>query len=869
MDANGLRFWMLANEDDWALPGAPPQLHYDRERRSLRLASQRLGDPLGAPPGDDAEVEALSRLEQVPATVDGFGTWAYWDPLAEAIQVAWAGPGVLTLFKPPLSGTPTDLAVGHDGVLYVAMAGRLLLYDLHRLWRPVTLAAPGFDAWRLAADPRGGVWVLDRTHRRLARAQGLPLPERPYAAYAAQVFRPCPENPNPPRLTVLTDLTWPDDETPVAIDCSPQGQVAVLSWRTGQEALVRLLAPGNAEGDAEPLGWHKAVRLLGMQHPYSMAWVAEDHIAVLWAGTPAEAPVYPVDALPVGEESPAVLPVGDFYPLQQHDGGPFFDGVTLPPHYPTREAGTLAPRPLHRLSLPAFAARGEATGRLPLDSGSPQTIWHRLYLEAHFPARGGIQVFLAATDDPLPPADPAQWHEHRFGPLFADSHRDRLPQGAWVSWPSELPFHPGLVRCPRRAGRAGLFTVLIQRSGRRVRTLRGRYLHVRVALQGDGRTTPELWALRAYGSRFSYVEHYLPALYHEDTFSPEADESLAPGESSTPADFLERFLGNMEGILTPLEDRIAASYLLTDPRTAPEEALAWLGSWIGVTLDTAYGPDRQRALIARAPELYRRRGTLAGLALALEVATGGGVSGGEIVIVEDWRLRRTFATILGAELSGAQDPLLAGLTVSGNSYVGDTLFLGDAAVLEEPARQEFLALFRVDQLADEGERATVQAFFDRLAHRVTVLVHQDVTPQDLGLIRRIVALETPAHVEVKVLEASMSLLVGLASLVGADTYLGRAEDGRLPGGPRPGEGRQRLPRSVGTAGGLSLGRPASLDPRLQGGALPAIPMGIRPPQAHVAPVPPTPAGTPFVLDASGSWAPAGRRIVRYIWRRVE
>ncbi|OUC08953.1 hypothetical protein RY27_05940, partial [Litorilinea aerophila] len=83
------------------------------------------------------------------------------------------------------------------------------------------------------------------------------------------------------------------------------------------------------------------------------------------------------------------------------------------------------------------------------------------------------------------------------------------------------------------------------------------------------------------------------------------------------------------------------------------------------------------------------------------------------------------------------------------------------------------------------------------------------------------------------------------------------------------EAASASPDPVGAAGWRSLGRPASLEPRLQGGALPATPMGIRPPQAHVAPVPPTPAGTPFVLDASGSWAPAGRRIVRYIWRRVE
>jgi hypothetical protein len=113
---------------------------------------------------------------------------------------------------------------------------------------------------------------------------------------------------------------------------------------------------------------------------------------------------------------------------------------------------------------------------------------------------------------------------------------------------------------------------------------------------GDGRITPQLFALRAYASRFSYVSRYLPDLYHETAFGPDANQVMPLGAPSTPADFLERFVDNFEGILTLLEDRMANAYLLTDPHTTPDAALTWLGSWIGMTFDPASRGARRRLL---------------------------------------------------------------------------------------------------------------------------------------------------------------------------------------------------------------------------------------------------------------------------------
>ena len=96
-------------------------------------------------------------------------------------------------------------------------------------------------------------------------------------------------------------------------------------------------------------------------------------------------------------------------------------------------------------------------------------------------------------------------------------------------------------------------------------------------------------------NRFSYRDRYLPRLYREREFGEAGPTELTGvGQPSTPADFLERFLANVEGVLTPLEDRIASAHLLMHPEAAPEESLEWLAGWIGVAFDPALRPPRRR-----------------------------------------------------------------------------------------------------------------------------------------------------------------------------------------------------------------------------------------------------------------------------------
>lgn len=854
MDANGLRFWLLADDGHW-----PARSHVEWRSgcRALRLASERTL----APPVADAASIAVSALERLPRAVDREGATAWWSDADSAIVARSHLPD--TAIALPLAERPADFAAGFDDVLYVALDERVLLHDLRGRWPDTVLPTPGFQPWRVAAEPQGGAWLLERVSGRLARLVGCMQPARPAADYAHTTFRPDPENPTPPRLLPCERVAWPAGERPQALAVGPEGSIVLLSWSGAGVSLLRLFDVRSGVLGAPQL-------LDGVRYAYALDWLADGRVALRVPGR-RDAPVF----LPRGAfdaDAEALLhATGEIHPLApEAEEAPFAHRLDDPPRYPV--AGD-AVEPLHRLSIANLARRGEAAsfggsgspGLRLIDSGDQQTVWHRIYAEARLPAACGIVVWLAATAEPEPPDadDASAWNPHLCGdvpPLTSDAvpggivPAGALPRAAWERMPSELPGHPGLGAWGApQAGRAGLWTVLVQRHGRRVRSLVGRYLWARVVLHGDGRDSPELAALRIYGSRFSYRDHYLPRLYRETEFGAVAEAGgLDVPATATAADFLERYLGNAEGWLTALEDRVAGAHLLSDPAVTPETALEWLGGWIGVAFDGALPVARRRDWLQHAAELARFHGTRHGLLLALDVATGGGVRGGEIVVLEGFRMRRLMATLLGVDLSVEDDPLLPGLVISGNSVVGDTLILGEAE------RAELLALFR-DEVASETERKAVLAFYDKLAFRALVLVHQEVTPQDLGLIRRIVELESPAHVEVQVAVASWPLLVGVASLVGVDTYLGPP--------------RQPLPARVDVSslgnGDQVLGV-GSLDPRLSGAVaeLPATPPQARP-LADAGADFTSPYGRSFGLDGGGSSAAEGRRIVQYRWRQLE
>ena len=107
--------------------------------------------------------------------------------------------------------------------------------------------------------------------------------------------------------------------------------------------------------------------------------------------------------------------------------------------------------------------------------------------------------------------------------------------------------------------------------------------------------------------------------------TPEVASSRAYLRGSLPAvyqdgDFGMRFIGALETLLDPIVavlDTLPAHF---DPDHAPRDVLDLMAAWLGVDLDESQELRHQRELVRRSAELGRRRGTVRGLELALELA---------------------------------------------------------------------------------------------------------------------------------------------------------------------------------------------------------------------------------------------------------
>jgi phage tail-like protein len=90
-------------------------------------------------------------------------------------------------------------------------------------------------------------------------------------------------------------------------------------------------------------------------------------------------------------------------------------------------------------------------------------------------------------------------------------------------------------------------------------------------------------------------------------------------------EFLVRWTRALDEVLAPLIGTIDCVHGYVDPMLAPEDFLHWLAGWFGVVLDESWSVRAQRAVVSEAVELFRMRGTMAGLRRHLEVVVDGRV----------------------------------------------------------------------------------------------------------------------------------------------------------------------------------------------------------------------------------------------------
>jgi phage tail-like protein len=394
-------------------------------------------------------------------------------------------------------------------------------------------------------------------------------------------------------------------------------------------------------------------------------------------------------------------------PAEVATTGPAFD-----------RTGSPVPRPRPSRGLPPFVREGQWVSAA-LDSRIYRCEWDRVALDlAALPAGTSVRVATATFDSRPATMDDAEWTG--AGELTGQAHAPGAPPGTErLDWP--------------------------------VRSRPGRYLAVRVTLNGPGRATPLLHAVRAHYPRQSYLEH-LPAIFGADPDSK---------------DFLSRFLGSFQAEWDDLDRRVARLPALADPRAVPAgPALRYLAGWLGIQLDLRWSEEEQRRWLLASLDVLRHRGTPAALRtlLAALMANTTGVppdATGYPVLLEGFRARARFA--LGQPVwSTVDSPVpLWSPEVVGRLRAGSYATVGRAKLVStgDPAHDPFTV--------------TANSF------RVYLPASWVRTADDERVVRRLLSSERPATTRYDLCLVEPRLRVATQATVGLDTIVGAVPSARL------------------------------------------------------------------------------------------
>ncbi|HEY3838561.1 MAG TPA: phage tail protein, partial [Bryobacteraceae bacterium] len=602
MDANQTPYQLILGQNDWAqctddtgksIFTSPAQEFSWNAARSEVTLGVRL-NVFHSPPGNVAPEIG----ERRGAAQDRFGnfywiadsgtellvnsvgtgvTSHFWSSTDEAAACAASGNGFVfcqtAASDAPLQFSGLTVTTQHFLVVGVLNPAGYVVFDLFHGGGPRRFVWPSsvpFVPFDIAPASDGGVWILDRSHARLWQLDRTfsvvrrNQPELTIGLGQPDVFAPI-DGPVPAQAPpafpagISLDSASPlNSVDAIAITALPDTSVLLLDTDPGaQFSTIYRFRDGIQLGS--PVTLSSTLNLLEPEDRPGFTLLGYDFVFIASEQTPAgsrhntlyvagqngdQSWAFTVD---FSKDQLVLSPIAEYYPMRQFGGRGLVAGNSQV-YYDFQSTWI----PLVIQKRPRYLPNGTLITRI-FDGKQPDCVWHRLVLDAAIPGDSSIQVYSRAHNDRAF-LSIQQWLPE-WGPY-------QRGDGSELPWVAEAP---GLAA----------WELLFQRAS-------GQYLQLMIVVSGNGRVSPRIRSLRAYYPRFSYRDHYLPAVYRQDQQS---------------ASFVDRFLANFEGFYTTLEDRIATVQTLLDPRTAPSDALDWLANWFGVALYPSWTETKRRLFL--------------------------------------------------------------------------------------------------------------------------------------------------------------------------------------------------------------------------------------------------------------------------------